>query len=198
RARCWHGRSPTAYRAASPSIVSESAGPAIAVRRFGLDHGWACSRHSPFAFKPPNHRLHDSFLLTIIPSRTNAIVDRRRIGLYASPHQGETQRVGRFVGDGDVRAAIAEGGRIDNVIVVTERDRTGRAEFVPYFTTSWRRGYVAIGLWAGDGARSWRDLTRLLGFFREDFQYHGPICIHEADDPRLRRFRTVGATQAAA
>jgi hypothetical protein len=105
--------------------------------------------------------------------------------------------VDRFVGDGDVRAAIAEGGRIDNVIVVTERDRTGRAEFVPYFTTSWRRGYVAIGLWAGDGARSWRDLTRLIGFFREDFQYHGPICIHEADDPRLRRFRTVGATQAA-
>jgi hypothetical protein len=105
--------------------------------------------------------------------------------------------VGRFVGDGDVRAAIAEGGRIDNVIVVTERDRTGRAEFVPYFTMSWRRGYVAIGLWTGDGARSWRDLTRLIGFFRDDFQYRGPICIHEAEDPRLRRFRAVGATRAA-
>lgn len=105
--------------------------------------------------------------------------------------------MGRFVGDGDVRAAIAEGGRIGNVIVVAERDQNGRAEFVPYFTTSWRRGYIAIGLWTGDGARSWRDLTRLISFFRDDFQYHGPICIHEADDPRLRRFRTVGATRAA-
>jgi hypothetical protein len=96
-----------------------------------------------------------------------------------------------------VRTAIAEGGRIGNVIVVAERDQNGRAEFVPYFTASWRRGYIAIGLWTGDGARSWRDLTRLIAFFRDDFQYHGPICIHEAADPRLRRFRTVGATRAA-
>jgi hypothetical protein len=147
-------------------------------------------------FEPPNHSLRDSFHITIFLNRVNAIVDGRGIGLYASLHRGETQRVGRFVGDGDVRAAIAEGGRIDNVIVVTERDRTGRAEFVPYFTMSWRRGYVAIGLWTGDGARSWRDLTRLIGFFRDDFQYRGPICIHEADDPRLRRFRTVGDTRA--
>jgi hypothetical protein len=97
-----------------------------------------------------------------------------------------------------MRAAIAGGGRIGNVIVLTERDRTGRAEFVPYFTASWRRGYVAIGLWTGDGARSWRDLTRLISFFRDDFQYRGPICIHEANDMRLRRLRTVGETRAAA
>jgi hypothetical protein len=148
-------------------------------------------------FEPPNHRLRDSFPITMFLNQAGRIVDARGIGLYAPPHREERRRVGRFVGDGDVRAAIAEGGRIDNVIVVTERDRTGRAEFVPYFTTSWRRGYVAIGLWTGDGARSWRDLTRLIGFFREDFRYHGPICIHEADDLRLRRFRTVGATRAA-
>ena len=149
-------------------------------------------------FGPPNHRLGDSFRITIFPNRASRIVDCRGIRLYASLHRGETQPVGRFVGDGDVRAAIAEGGRIDNVIVVTERDRTGRAEFVPYFTASWRRGYVAIGLWTGDGARSWRDLTRLISFFRDDFQYHGPICIHEVDDPRLRRLRTVGETRAVA
>jgi hypothetical protein len=148
-------------------------------------------------FERPNHRLRDSFRIVTVIARASRIVDGRGIGLYAPPHREERRRVGRFVGDGDVRAAIAEGGRIDNVIVVTERDRTGRAEFVPYFTTSWRRGYVAIGLWTGDGARSWRDLTRLIGFFREDFQYHGPICIHEADDLRLRRFRTVGDTRAA-
>lgn len=55
--------------------------------------------------------------------------------------------------EGDARAALAEGGRIDNVIVVAQREPDGRAEFVPYFAASWRRGYVAIGLWAGNGYR---------------------------------------------
>lgn len=99
----------------------------------------------------------------------------------------------RFVSDGDARAAIAKGGRIEKVIVVAMRDGhgKGRVEFVPYFTASWRRGYVAIGLWSGQGARSWRDLTRLVGFFREDFQFRGQIAIHEADDPQLRKLRTL-------
>jgi hypothetical protein len=99
--------------------------------------------------------------------------------------------VQRFVADGAVRAALAEGGRIENVVVVAMRDAHGRAEFVPYLSTSWRRGYVAIGLWGGMGARSWRDLTRLVGFLREDFIYPGPISVHEADDPKLRKFRTL-------
>jgi hypothetical protein len=68
---------------------------------------------------------------------------------------------------------------------------SGRAEFVPYLATSWRRGYVAIGLWSGQGARSWRDLTRLVGFFRDELVFKGPISVHEADDPKLRNLRTL-------
>ena len=97
----------------------------------------------------------------------------------------------RFVSDGDARAAIAQGGRIEKVVVIAMRDVHGRAEFVPYLSTTWRRGFVAIGLWSGQGARSWRDLTRLVGFFRDEFKFAGPICIHEADDPQLRKLRTL-------
>ncbi|WP_141563225.1 hypothetical protein [Teichococcus rhizosphaerae] len=97
----------------------------------------------------------------------------------------------QFMAEGDARAAIANGGRIENVIVVTQRGSDGRAEFVPYFAASWRRGYVAIGLWAGRGTRSWRDLTRLVGFVREELHYPGPMVLHEADDPKLRKYRTL-------
>ena len=99
----------------------------------------------------------------------------------------------RFVSDGDARAAIAKGGRIEKVVVIAMRDThgDGRVEFVPYLSTTWRRGFVAIGLWSGQGARSWRDLTRLVGFFRDEFKFAGPICIHEADDPQLRKLRTL-------
>ncbi|HWX51515.1 MAG TPA: hypothetical protein VNZ61_26010 [Roseomonas sp.] len=97
----------------------------------------------------------------------------------------------QFMAEGDARAAIAQGGRIENVIVVARRGVDGRAEFVPYFAASWRRGYVAIGLWAGTGCRSWRDLTRLVGFVRGDLCYPGPIVLHEADDPKLRKYRTL-------
>ena len=99
----------------------------------------------------------------------------------------------RFVSDGEARAAIAKGGRIEKVLVIAMRDGhgQGRAEFVPYLATTWRRGYVAIGLWSGQGARSWRDLTRLVGFFREEVKFLGPICVHEADDPKLRKLRTL-------
>lgn len=99
----------------------------------------------------------------------------------------------RFVSDGDARAAIAQGGRIEKVVVIAMRDAhgDGRVEFVPYLSTTWRRGFVAIGLWSGQGARSWRDLTRLVGFFRDEFKFAGPICIHEADDPQLRKHRTL-------
>jgi hypothetical protein len=107
--------------------------------------------------------------------------------------------VERFVSDGEARAAIANGGRIEKVIVIAMRDAhgRGRAEFVPYLATSWRRGYVAIGLWSGQGARSWRDLTRLVGFFRDEFQFKGAICVHEADDPKLRSLRTLFRTASA-
>ncbi|WP_424140881.1 hypothetical protein [Roseomonas chloroacetimidivorans] len=97
----------------------------------------------------------------------------------------------RFVSDGDVRAALSKGGRIEKVIVLAMRDAHGRADFVPYLGTSWRRGYVAIGLWSGAGARAWRDLTRLVSFMRDDFKFPGPICVHEADDPKLRKLRTL-------
>ena len=99
----------------------------------------------------------------------------------------------RFVSDGAARAAIANGGRIEKVLVIAMRDShgNGRVEFVPYLATTWRRGYLAIGLWNGQGARSWRDLTRLVGFFRDEFKFKGPICVHEVDDPKLSKLRTL-------
>ncbi|MFZ6765430.1 hypothetical protein [Pseudoroseomonas sp. WGS1072] len=119
------------------------------------------------------------------------IVDRLQISWSLMASEGERDQVSQFMAEGDARAAIIEGGRIDNVIVVAQRGPDGRAEFVPYFAASWRRGYVAIGLWTGTGCRSWRDLTRLVGFVRDDLQYQGPVTVHEADDTRLRKYRTL-------
>ena len=97
----------------------------------------------------------------------------------------------QFVSDGDMRAAIARGGRIEKIIVLAVRDTHNRADFVPYLSTSWRRGYVAIGLWNGQGARAWRDLTRLVNFFRDELGFAGPICMHEANDPHIQKLRTI-------
>ncbi|RYI32725.1 MAG: hypothetical protein EON48_04575 [Acetobacteraceae bacterium] len=93
--------------------------------------------------------------------------------------------------EADIRIGLEAGGRIESVVIVARRDEAGGVEHVPYLLPSWRRGYIAIGLFRGDGVRTYRDLTRLVRFVRDDFGFHGPIALHEEDCPRLAKLRSL-------
>jgi hypothetical protein len=97
----------------------------------------------------------------------------------------------RVLQEADIRTGLGAGGRIESVVIVARRDEAGGVEHVPYLLPSWRRSYVAIGLFRGDGVRAYRDLTRLVRFVRDDFGFHGPIALHEADCPKLAKFRSL-------
>lgn len=126
------------------------------------------------------------------------VVSPAALAAYLPGQQGRTGRVDRFVADGEVRTALSKEGRVERVIVLAQRDEQGLADFIPYLGVTWRRGYVAIGRWNGQGARFWRDLTRLVTFLRTDFRYRGPITVYEADDPTLARLRTLPIEPASA
>ena len=56
---------------------------------------------------------------------------------------------------------------------------------------SWRRGYVAIALFRGDGVRGWRDLDRLVHFLRADMRYVLPVSVFQEGCPRLALLRSM-------
>jgi hypothetical protein len=93
--------------------------------------------------------------------------------------------------EAEIRAGLEAGGRIENVVIIARRDEAQGVEHVPYLLPSWRRGYVAIGLFRGAGVRAYRDLTRLVRFLREDFGFHGPISLHEETCPKLAKLRSL-------
>jgi hypothetical protein len=92
--------------------------------------------------------------------------------------------------EADIRAGLEAGGRIENVVIVARRDEAEGTEHVPYLLPSWRRSYVAIGLFRGAGVRAYRDLTRLVRFVRDDLGFHGPISLHEEECPKLGKLRS--------
>ncbi|TPG52485.1 hypothetical protein EAH89_18135 [Roseomonas nepalensis] len=98
--------------------------------------------------------------------------------------------------EADIRAGLTAGGRIESVVIVARRDEAAGVEHVPYLLPSWRRGYVAIGLFRGAGVRAYRDLTRLVRFVRNDLGYRGPVTLHEQDCPKLSKLRSVVAGAA--
>jgi hypothetical protein len=93
--------------------------------------------------------------------------------------------------EADIRIGLGAGGRIESVVIVARRDEVGGVEHVPYLLPSWRRGYIAIGLFRGDGVRAYRDLTRLVRFVRDNFGFHGPISLHEENCPKLAKLRSL-------
>lgn len=90
--------------------------------------------------------------------------------------------------EGDIKAALADGGRILNVIIICRSDAEG-CEHIPYFHTSWGRGFRALRTWADKGDRTYRDLNRLLALVRSDFEYKGYIVLYLAGDAELARYK---------
>ena len=92
--------------------------------------------------------------------------------------------------EAEIRAGLEAGGRIENVVIVARRDEAAGVEHVPYLLPSWRRGYVAIGLFRGSGVRAYRDLDRLVRLLRDDLRFQGPISLHEENCTKLGKLRS--------
>lgn len=98
--------------------------------------------------------------------------------------------MGNLVAEAELRARLADGGRLEAVLVVARRDCAGGVQYIPYLRPNWSRRYLGIGLWRGPGLRVWRDFTRLHGFIRDDLGYALPLAIHREDCPKLARLRS--------
>lgn len=102
------------------------------------------------------------------------------------------------VQEADVRTGLAGGGEIESVVVLATKGPEGETDYVPYLLPSWRRGFVALGLFRGPGLRGYRDLDRLVRFLRTEFRYSGIIQLALEDDPKLSRHRSLSAARTAA
>ena len=98
------------------------------------------------------------------------------------------------LGEADLRAGLDTGGSIERAVVVTRQDTSGFLEHVPFLLPSWRRGYVAIALFRGDGIRGWRDLDRLVQFLRSEMRYILPVSLFQDGCPRLALLRSMPRT----
>lgn len=76
-------------------------------------------------------------------------------------------------------------------MVVTRQEPAGLPEHVPFLLPSWRRGYVVIALFRGEGIRGWRDLNRLVHFLRTDMRYVLPVSLFQDGCPRLALLRSM-------
>lgn len=102
------------------------------------------------------------------------------------------------VQEADVRAGLAAGGEIESVVVLATKCSDGEIDYVPYLLPSWKRGFVALGLFRGPGLRGYRDLDRLVRFLRTEFRYSGIIQLALEDDPKLSKHKSLSAARAAA
>lgn len=90
--------------------------------------------------------------------------------------------------EGEIRAALRDGGSIRGVFLVARRESYG-FEFQAYLRPSWSRLYLPLRTFGGKADRTYRDVGRLVQLICEDFGFVGPICIHAAKAPELARFR---------
>lgn len=98
------------------------------------------------------------------------------------------------LGEAELRAGLDSGGAIERAVVVTRQDVSGVQEHIPFLLPSWRRGYVAIALFRGDGVRGWRDLDRLVQFLRSEMRYILPVSLFQDGCPRLALLRSMPRT----
>ncbi|HYD70753.1 hypothetical protein [Azospirillum sp.] len=98
--------------------------------------------------------------------------------------------------EGEIRQALAEGGRIRNVLVVS-KCVGGFVEHLAYLRPSWRRDFLPLRTWNDRADRTYRDLDRLLTLLRVDFRYRGCIPVYIAGDPELARYKVLAREAAA-
>ncbi|KFD27414.1 hypothetical protein [Sphingobium yanoikuyae] len=100
--------------------------------------------------------------------------------------------------EGEIKQAIAEGGHVRNVLVVS-KCVGGHTEHLAYIRPSWRRDFLPLRTWQDKGDRTYRDLDRLLLLIRADFGYRGVVPVYIVGDPELARYGKIaheGAPQS--
>ena len=90
----------------------------------------------------------------------------------------------------DIKAALAAGGKILGIFVVSRRTADGVGH-VAYFRTDFGRGFLPFKSFRGKSERIYKSVDSLLGLIRDDFGYTGEISIFQAGDKALRRFKTL-------
>jgi hypothetical protein len=90
----------------------------------------------------------------------------------------------------DIKAALAAGGRILGIFIVSRRTAYGVGH-VAYFRTDFGRGFLPFKSFRGKSERVYKSVDSLLGLIRDDFGYTGEISIFLAGDKALRRFKTL-------
>ena len=90
----------------------------------------------------------------------------------------------------DIKAALAAGGRILGIFIVSRRTADGVGH-VAYFRTDFGRGFLPFKSFRGKAERVYKSVDSLLGLIRDDFGYTGEISIFLAGDKALRRFKTL-------
>ena len=90
----------------------------------------------------------------------------------------------------DIKAALAAGGKILGIFIVSRRMADG-VGYVAYFRTNFGRGFLPFKSFRGKSERIYKSVDSLLGLIRDDFGYTGEISIFLAGDKALRRFKTL-------
>jgi len=90
----------------------------------------------------------------------------------------------------DIKAALAAGGRILGIFIVSRRTADGVGH-VAYFRTDFGRGFLPFKSFRGKSERVYKSVDSLLGLIRDDFGYTGEVSIFLAGDKALRRFKTL-------
>ncbi len=90
--------------------------------------------------------------------------------------------------EGDIKAGLAEGGRVLNAIIVCRWDGE-ECEHLPYFHASWGRGLRPLRTMGDRADRTYRDLNRLLALIRQDFDYPGYVAHYFAGDAQLAPYK---------
>ena len=90
--------------------------------------------------------------------------------------------------EADIRAALADGGRIRGAFLVARLEPHG-LEFMVYLRPSWDKNFLPLRTWRSKADRTYRDVGRLFQLIGDDFGYWGPICVYPAGSPELLRFK---------
>ena len=87
--------------------------------------------------------------------------------------------------EADLKRGFQEGGRVDRLLAV-ERSDGPETEYVAYVSVSWARGYHLFKTKRRQRERTYRDLTLLVHFARDECGVFSAIPVYVQGDPVLR------------
>lgn len=97
--------------------------------------------------------------------------------------------------EGEIRQAIAEGGHIRSVVVISTCI-CKHSEHLAYLLPSWKRDLLPLRTWGNKNDRTYRDFDRLFTLLRTDFAFRGVIPVYLMGDPDLAKYKALAQGQA--